>query len=228
MRKRYQQGSVTKSTDGRYWIGKYRLNGKHKTKLLGKCRGRDKLSKAKAQRELEKILKPLSEEAEPIPSNITLKQFVEEVFLPFWRKRWKPITDAARTDSITKHILGTFGTVPVASLRRDGLRAFLDERKQMARSMVDHLRWDIKQILDLAVAEGVIPRNPVYSGKMLLFVPRECKGPRQPVMTLDDAKLALSVLDLRERLIFEIRDPGRYAGERDIRSASWSYSAGFG
>jgi len=67
--------------------------------------------------------------------------------------------------------------------------------------MVDHLRWDIKQVLDLAVAEGIIPRNPVYSGKMLLFVPRECKKPHQPVMTLDQAKLALSVLDLRERLI---------------------------
>jgi integrase len=38
---------------------------------------------------------------------------------------------------------------------------------------------------------------------MLLFVPRECKGPRQPVMTLDEAKLALSVLDLRERLVLK-------------------------
>ena len=26
-RKRYQAGSVTKSSDGRYWVGKYRING---------------------------------------------------------------------------------------------------------------------------------------------------------------------------------------------------------
>jgi hypothetical protein len=38
MRKRYQQGSVTKSSDGRYWIGKYREDERHKTKLLGKIR----------------------------------------------------------------------------------------------------------------------------------------------------------------------------------------------
>jgi len=34
------------------------------------------------------------------------------------------------------------GDVPVASLKRDDLQAFLDERKHMARSMVDHLRWE--------------------------------------------------------------------------------------
>jgi len=53
------------------------------------------------------------------------------------------------------------------------MQDFLDERKTMAFTMVDHLRWDLKQILDLAVAEDVIPRNPVYlSSSMLLFVPR--------------------------------------------------------
>ena|SRR5438105_1098135 len=36
---------------------------------------------------------------------------------------------------------------------------------------------------------------------MLLFVPRECTKPERPVMTLDQAKLAFSVLDLRERVI---------------------------
>jgi integrase len=201
MRKRYQQGSVTKSTDGRYWVGKYRVDGKHKTKLLGKCRGHGKISKTEAQERLVEILRPLSDAT--AQSDITLKNFVEDVFLPFCRKRWKPITDQARTDSITRHICGTFGDRALASLKRDELQAFLDDRKHLAITMVDHLRWDIKQILDLAVAEGVIPRNPVYSGKMLLFVPKECKRPERPVMTLDQARLALSVLDLRERLVLK-------------------------
>ena len=58
MRKRYQQGSVTKSSDGRYWIGKYRESGQHKTKLLGKNR---EITKSEAQEKLAQFLKPLNE-----------------------------------------------------------------------------------------------------------------------------------------------------------------------
>ncbi len=83
----------------------------------------------------------------------------------------------------------------------------------MAFTMVDHLRWDLKQILDLAVAEAVIPTNPVYvqPGTMLLFVPRQCAKPKRPVMTIDHVKRALEVLDLRERLVFKL---GVFAGMR--------------
>ena len=72
--------------------------------------------------------------------------------------------------------------------------------------MVDHLRWDLKQILDLAVAEGVISKNPVYvpPGTMLLFVPRECRQPSRPVMTLEEAKTAFNALDLRERVVVKL------------------------
>src|SRR5262249_49046925 len=164
---------------------------------------KDKISKAEAQERLGKILESEAATVE-INSQVTTKEFVESVFLPFARKRWKPITDAARTDSIKRYIVAPLGNSAVASLKRDELQALLDGLKNMARSMVDHLRWDIKQILDLAVAEGIIPRNPVYSNRMLLFVPRECKKPHQPVMTGYQAKLAYSVLGLRERVILKL------------------------
>jgi hypothetical protein len=54
MRKRYQQGSVTKSSDGRYWIGKYRENERHKTKLLGKHR---EITKSAAQEKFAEFYK---------------------------------------------------------------------------------------------------------------------------------------------------------------------------
>jgi integrase len=94
----------------------------------------------------------------------------------------------------------------LSSLTRDELQRFLDDRKHMAFSMVDHLRWDVKQVLDLAVAEGVIKTNPVYvsPGTMLLFVPRECVKPKRPFMTMPQIKQALRVLDLRERLVFKL------------------------
>ena len=74
--------------------------------------------------------------------------------------------------------------------------------KHLAFSMVDHLRWDLKQILDLAVAEGVIPRIQFTCRleRCCLFVPRECPQPRSTCNDIEEAKTAFDVLDLRERV----------------------------
>ena len=39
-------------------------------------------------------------------------------------------------------------------------------------SVVDHLRWDLKQVFDMTVAEGHVERNPA----LLLFTPKEAKA----------------------------------------------------
>src|SRR5439155_20117607 len=58
---------------------------------------------------------------------------------------------------------------------------------------------------DLAVAEDIIRRNPVYlSSSMLLFVPRECTQPKRPKMNEKEVKQAIDVLDLRERLVVKL------------------------
>src|SRR5260370_9324456 len=74
----------------------------------------------------------------------------------------------------------------------------------MAYTTVDHLRWDLKQIFDLEVAKGIVPKKPVYSGKMLLFVPKDCPEPKRLVMSADDVKRGISALELRERLVFKL------------------------
>jgi integrase len=216
MRKRFQNGSVKKSKNGRYWIGQWREDGpdgkrRHGTKLLGKV---SKMTKSDAREELLKTVKPINDRAKRAASkHITVRDFVEQVFLPFYRRKWKRVTDESRTDSITRHIVGAFGSRQLSSLTLDEVQEFLDDRKHMAFSMVDHLRWDVKQILDLSVAKGVIATNPVYmqAGTMLLFVPRECGKPKRPVMTVDHVKNALGVLGLRERLVFKL---GVLAGMR--------------
>src|SRR5262249_51432446 len=98
----------------------------------------------------------------------------------------------------------------VASLRRDELQDWLDGLRnaageRMAYTTVDHLRWDLKAIFDLAMADGVIPRNPIYSGTLLLHVHPDCPRPKQPVMSADDVKRAIPALHtLRERLVFKL------------------------
>jgi integrase len=65
---------------------------------------------------------------------------------------------------------------------------------------VDHLRWDLKQIFDMAVAEGYLQRSPAA----LLFTPRWCRRPKRRVMTVEDVRQMLSVLGVRERLIAKL------------------------
>jgi integrase len=66
--------------------------------------------------------------------------------------------------------------------------------------MVDHLKWDLKQIFDMAIAEGCVVRNPA----LLLFTPKEAAKPERRVMNIREVQLCFSVLDERERLIAKL------------------------
>jgi hypothetical protein len=76
------------------------------------------------------------------------------------------------------------------------MQAFLDARGDSSFSVVNHLRWDLVAILDLALSDGVIPRNQARQ----LHTPTTVRLPNQPVMTPEQVTQALGVLDLRERL----------------------------
>ena len=64
-------------------------------------------------------------------------------------------------------------------------------------STIDHLRWDLKQMFDMAVAEGFLLRNPAQ----LIFTPRECPRANTKTMTSKEVVTLFSILDTRERLI---------------------------
>ena len=106
MRKRFQNGRVVKSTCGRYWVGKwYEANGRDRSKSLGKV---SKITKSKARELLAEIVRPINERATAVGGrpDITVKEFVDNVYLPFYRRKWKRVTDETRTISITHHIVG--------------------------------------------------------------------------------------------------------------------------
>jgi len=195
MRKRYQQGSVTKSSDGRYWVGKYREEGRHKTKLLGKIR---EITKSKVQEKWAEFLKTLN--GPEMSADCTLKDFVEDVYFPFYQRKWKDSTLMTNKDRIKREIISKFGDRTLRTLKRDELQSFLDSKASLSFSIVDHLRWDLRQIFEMSIAEGLVNRNPAA----LLFTPRECQTPQHRAMTAEEVNLAFSVLGLRERLIVKL------------------------
>jgi integrase len=214
MRRRYQGGSVTKSTDGRYWLGKWRgPDGRHRCKLLGKIR---EMSKSKAKEDLTLLLRSVNAAVEGVGP--TVNAFLKETYFPLFSRKWKPSTLGTNQDRINREIGGAFGSRTLASLSREELQTFLDGRSGLSFSTAAHLRWDLKQMFDLAASEGLVTKNPA----IMLFVPKGCPKPTRLKMSIQEVRLAIGGLELRERLIFKLATvagmrPGEIFGLRRAR-----------
>ena len=131
----------------------------------------------------------------------------------------------ARTNEerIRYHILSELGNRSVGSFRREELQDMLDfkARRGLSHSVVNHLRWDLRQIFELAHAEGFIRRNPAA----LLFAPKGAKQPVRRQMNWEEVKTVLSLFGLRERLIVKL---GVLAGMRpgEVFGLKWKHLRG--
>jgi integrase len=196
MRRRRFQKPKIKNVGG-YWIAQFRdIDGTKRRTSLGPV---SKVKKYDAEAKLAKVLEPINTRlAEPSP-NCTFGQFINQIYLPFYKRKWKPSTAASNQDRLRFHLTGPFEDRALSNFTRDDLQAVLDEKAAggLSYSVVAHLRWDLRQIFRMAVSEGYLPRNPAE----LLFIPREAKRPNVPSMTFDQVRLFFSVLDIRERVI---------------------------
>ncbi len=60
-----------------------------------------------------------------------------------------------------------------------------------------HLRWDLRAIFKLAIAEGYAERDPTGA----VFTPKEAKVAETRVMNREEVEQHINALDLRERVI---------------------------
>lgn len=196
MRRRYQEGSL-KKVDGK-WIAQWWEDGHRRKRTLGSI---SSVPKAKARGELDAILAPINARADaPSPSK-TWSDFVNGTYLPFYRRKWKRSTAQSNEDRLRVHLEPIYGERKLGSFTRDELQTMLDEKAAsgLSYSVVAHLRWDVRQILRMAVSEGHILRNPAE----LLFIPREAKRPEHISMTMEEVQKCFAVVEQRERLILK-------------------------
>jgi integrase len=197
MRRRYREGSLKKQ-DG-YWVAMWWEDGHRRSRHLGKV---SELTKADARAELAKLTAPANLKHFPASLKVTVGDFVEHIFLPFYRRKWKSSTAKSNEYRLTAHVVPGMVTRTMGSITRDELQDFLEKKagSGLSYSTVAHLRWDFKQIFDLAQAEGYVQRNPA----ILLFVPRNTPRPQRLVMNGEEVKRLFSVLEQRERLIVKL------------------------
>ncbi len=193
-RRRRQKGSLKKV--GNSWVAKFWEAGTRRTKTLGKV---SRMSKTQAENELEEILTPINRGKATPSQRITFGEFVMQVQLPFYRRKWKDSTRGTNEARFRFHLIAEFSKRSLTSFTRDDLQDFLDRKAAagLSHSTVAHLRWDLRQIFKMAVAEGYLDRNPAE----LLFTPRDSHRPTKRQMTMHEIRLLFSVLNLRELLI---------------------------
>lgn len=216
MRTRHQAGSVQKRQHGKkkVWVGLYRdVKGSRRYKTL---KGAKTESQAKIA--LAEILLPINREraVAEMSAEMKLADYVDGVYIPFGRRKWKASTATTTEQRLQQHIIkGELGQVKVGTLSRDILQSFLERRGTQSFSVVNHLRWDLKAICRLAIQDGLLERDPASS----LFTPGTTTTKPREFMTREQVVIAINALDLRERIfcrfaLYSGMRPGEIVGLR--------------
>lgn len=201
MRRRYQKGSLQLRKQGGVWVwlGMWWEGEHRRTKTLGQ---KSEMNKTVAREALEKILAPLNAKQEPETGSMPLGAFVRDVYYPFCRRKWKRSTRMTTEDRIDHHIIPEFENSALRTIGRVALQDLLDRKAAagLSFSVVNHLRWDLRHIHRVAVAEGYIERNPAE----LLFTPQAATRADKRVATAEEVARVFAVVNLRERLILKL------------------------
>lgn len=194
-RKRFQRGSLKKV--GRQWIAQWRDDG-HRRKARWPV---SVMTKSEAEAKLAEILAALNGGRTIRKPKLTFAEFVEYTYLPFYRGKWKASTAEDNEGRLKFHLSPVYASRNVDSFNRDEFQRLLNQKAvEYSYSVVAHLRWTLRQIFRMVVEEGYLNRNPAE----ILYIPREARRPNRNVMSKEEVKKLLEVLDTRERLIAQL------------------------
>ena len=193
-RRRHQQGSL-KVVRGRY-VAQWWEDGHRRNKVLGKV---SKLTKSQAKDELRKLMTEAHAKQQGPSQDWKFADFVDQVYLPWYRRKWKSSTTMCNIDRLQHHLIPELGERTLISLTEGELQDLLDRKAAagFSLSVVCHLRWDLNAIFRRAKAKGYLQINPAE----LLFTPKEVKRPVQDVMTWQHVRSLFSVLETRELVV---------------------------
>ncbi len=193
--RRHSIGGVRKQ-NGR-WYGLWYDGGVKKSKVLGLS---NEMTKGEAREAVAKIAAGARQET---TGTLKFGQFVETTYYGYYRRKWKSSTEGTNVNRVNTHLVAAFADRDITSFQRDELQDLLDLKgkiEKLSFSIVDHLRWDLSQIFEMAVAEGHIRLNPAR----LLFTPREAKKPVRRAMTMKEVQICFEAVEQRERLVAKL------------------------
>lgn len=203
-RRRFQKGSLQlrKHAERRVWvILYYDERGERRYHTLGWA---SEMNKGQADEKRQEFMRNINGGDRTISAvrPPTVAEFLEEVYLPFYRRKWKESTSGTSENRIQTHIGKDLGCERLSKLTLAKLQEYLEQKAStgLSFSVVDHLRWDLSSMFDMAVAEKVVATNPTAS----LYTPKTAKRNKQVAMSAEQVELALNTVDDREKVILRL------------------------
>ena len=129
-------------------------------------------------------------------------EYLEQVYLPFYRGKWKESTAGTSENRLRHHIGKQLGTQRLEHLTLAPLQQFLEQKAAsgLSFSVVDHIRWDLSSMFEMAVSEKVIAVNPTTA----LYTPRTAKRNESQSMSAQQVELALGSVNFREKVVVRL------------------------
>ncbi|HVO98153.1 MAG TPA: tyrosine-type recombinase/integrase [Bryobacteraceae bacterium] len=203
-RRRFQKGSLQlrRHADRRVWVVLYYdERGDRRYYTLGFA---SEMNKSQANEKCQEFMREINGGDRTVSAvrPTTVIEFLEEVYLPFYLGKWKESTAGTSENRIRHHIGKELGRERLADLTLAKLQKFLEQKAAsgLSFSVVDHLRWDLSSMFDMAVSEQVIPVNPTAS----LYTPKAAKRSEGHAMSAEQVEVALGVVDDREKVILRL------------------------
>jgi len=163
------------------------------------------MTKSEAQGKQDDFMRVVNGSDQPDDGGIRpvlLREFIEQTFLPFQRGKWKKSTAGTSENRIQYHIVKGIGDTAVKDFSLTSLQAVLDRKADdgLSFSTVDHLRWDLSAIFEMAVAEKLIETNPATR----LYTPKHAPKGETRAMSDEQVRTALVAVDLREQVLLHM------------------------
>ncbi len=210
-RRRFQKGSLQLRRRGKAkkWVVLYYDDGGHRRYHT---LGPGTMTKTDANMKRDEFMRTMNGSDEPEEGGIRpvlLREFIDQKYLPFQRGKWKKSTQGTSENRIKHHIVKGLGDTALKDFSLTSLQAFLERKADdgLSFSMVDHLRWDLSAILEMAVAEEVIASNPGTR----LYTPKHAPKGKTRAMSVEEVNIALGAVELREQVLLQM---GVFSGFR--------------
>lgn len=123
---------------------------------------KSEMKKWEAQKKLQEIIDSVSDSSNVAPSPAcTMKWFWEQRYRPLKEPIWKASSAPKMVYFINRYVVEPFADIPLADLNRFALQKHLNGlAAKFSRSVIVNFRTYAKAVLDEAVEQEFLSRNP--------------------------------------------------------------------
>ncbi len=207
----HQRGYVTPR--GKQWYGYYRkvvndpaTNEPKSVRVPISLGPKSKMTKTEARQTLEReITKQLGQPGSPTrimnDGSVTFAWFVTNRFLPLKEAVWKEETAKTKKFLIQSDLVEPLGEIPLVNFDKFSLQLHLNKLAVTgSKDRVLQMRAYLRDIFAEAVDQDFLVKDPARKIK----VPAQLRATDTTTLTWDQLRLALSKLNLRDRILLEL------------------------